>query len=134
MARWGNALWTGVRLREILDLAGVKNGSPQLQFQGLETGLGPAGTASNIFLKVAGPGESRAVGRMRRGLLDERRTSANAQWFSSAAGRPGVFCDVLDEMSDVDPLAGRAGRELLDEDGVPGAGYAVRGNTSPEAK
>jgi DMSO/TMAO reductase YedYZ molybdopterin-dependent catalytic subunit len=55
-AQWGNgamgnALWTGVRLREILDLAGVTSGSLQLQFQGLETGQGPAGTASNIFLK-----------------------------------------------------------------------------------
>jgi len=55
-AQWGNgamgnALWTGVRLREILDMAGVKTGSLQLQFQGLETGQGPAGTASNIFRK-----------------------------------------------------------------------------------
>ena len=55
-AQWGNgamgnALWTGVRLREILEMAGVKSGSLQLQFQGLETGQGPAGTASNIFLK-----------------------------------------------------------------------------------
>ena len=55
-AQWGNgamgnALWTGVRLREILDMAGVKSGSLQLQFQGLETGPGPEGTASNIFLK-----------------------------------------------------------------------------------
>jgi DMSO/TMAO reductase YedYZ molybdopterin-dependent catalytic subunit len=55
-AQWGNgamgnALWTGVRLREILDLAGVKSSSLQLQFQGLETGQGPAGSASNIFLK-----------------------------------------------------------------------------------
>ena len=55
-AQWGNgamgnALWTGVRLREILDLAGVKSGSLQLQFQGLETGQGPAGSASNLFLK-----------------------------------------------------------------------------------
>jgi DMSO/TMAO reductase YedYZ molybdopterin-dependent catalytic subunit len=55
-AQWGNgamgnALWTGVRLRELLEMAGVKSGSLQLQFQGLETGLGPAGTASNIFLK-----------------------------------------------------------------------------------
>jgi DMSO/TMAO reductase YedYZ molybdopterin-dependent catalytic subunit len=55
-AQWGNgamgnALWTGVRLREILDLAGVKSGSLQLQFQGLETGQGPAGTASNLFQK-----------------------------------------------------------------------------------
>jgi len=55
-AQWGNgamgnALWTGVRLREILDMAGVKAGSLQVQFQGLETGQGPAGTASNIFQK-----------------------------------------------------------------------------------
>jgi DMSO/TMAO reductase YedYZ molybdopterin-dependent catalytic subunit len=55
-AQWGNgamgnALWTGVRLREILDMAGVKSGSLQLQFQGLETGQGPAGSASNLFLK-----------------------------------------------------------------------------------
>jgi DMSO/TMAO reductase YedYZ molybdopterin-dependent catalytic subunit len=54
-AQWGsgamgNALWTGVRLREILDMAGVKVGSLQLQFQGLETGQGPAG-ASNVFQK-----------------------------------------------------------------------------------
>ena len=55
-AQWGNgamgnALWTGVRLREILDIAGVKSGSLQLQFQGLETGPGPAGFGSNLFLK-----------------------------------------------------------------------------------
>jgi DMSO/TMAO reductase YedYZ molybdopterin-dependent catalytic subunit len=55
-AQWGNgamgnALWTGVRLRELLEMAGVKSGSQQLQFQGLETGPGPAGTASNVFLK-----------------------------------------------------------------------------------
>lgn len=55
-AQWGNgamgnALWTGVHLREILDMAGLKSGSLQLQLQGLETGQGPAGTASNIFRK-----------------------------------------------------------------------------------
>jgi DMSO/TMAO reductase YedYZ molybdopterin-dependent catalytic subunit len=55
-AQWGNgamgnALWTGVGLREILDMAGVKSGSLQVQFQGLETGQGPAGFGSNLFLK-----------------------------------------------------------------------------------
>jgi len=55
-AQWGNgamgnALWTGVRLREILDLVGVKTGAQQLQFQGLETGPGPNGFPSNVFLK-----------------------------------------------------------------------------------
>ena len=47
----GNAMWTGVRLRELLDAAGVKTGSLQVQFQGLETGSGPNGLASNRFLK-----------------------------------------------------------------------------------
>ncbi|PYV67574.1 MAG: twin-arginine translocation pathway signal protein [Acidobacteria bacterium] len=47
----GNAMWTGVRLRELLDMAGVKSGSLMVQFQGLETGAGPAGLGSNLFLK-----------------------------------------------------------------------------------
>ena len=47
----GNALWTGVRLRELLDLAGLKNDSQCVQFQGLDTGQGPAGLGSHLFLK-----------------------------------------------------------------------------------
>jgi DMSO/TMAO reductase YedYZ molybdopterin-dependent catalytic subunit len=47
----GNAMWTGVRLRELLDAAGVKAGSVQVQFKGLETGPGPKGAGSNVFLK-----------------------------------------------------------------------------------
>src|SRR5713226_774723 len=47
----GNAMWTGVRLRDLLDAAGVKTSSVQVQFQGLETGVGPAGLGSNLFLK-----------------------------------------------------------------------------------
>ncbi|MGB6459669.1 MAG: molybdopterin-dependent oxidoreductase [Candidatus Acidiferrum sp.] len=47
----GNAMWTGVRLRELLEAAGVKTGSVQAQFQGLETGSGPKDMASGRFLK-----------------------------------------------------------------------------------
>jgi DMSO/TMAO reductase YedYZ molybdopterin-dependent catalytic subunit len=47
----GNAMWTGVRLRELLDIVGVKSGSLQVQFQGLETGPGPQGLGSSLFLK-----------------------------------------------------------------------------------
>jgi DMSO/TMAO reductase YedYZ molybdopterin-dependent catalytic subunit len=47
----GNAMWTGVPLRELLESAGVKDGSVQVQFQGLETGPGPSGLPSNVFLK-----------------------------------------------------------------------------------
>jgi DMSO/TMAO reductase YedYZ molybdopterin-dependent catalytic subunit len=47
----GNAMWTGVPLRDLLDAAGVKTSSLQVQFQGLDTGQGPAGFGSNLFLK-----------------------------------------------------------------------------------
>ncbi len=47
----GNAMWTGVRLRELLDAASVKSGSVQVQFEGLDTGAGPKGFGSNRFLK-----------------------------------------------------------------------------------
>lgn len=47
----GNALWTGVGLRELLDSAGIKSGSVQVQFEGLDTGAGPKGFGSNRFLK-----------------------------------------------------------------------------------
>jgi len=47
----GNAMWTGVRLRELLDAAGVKAGSAQVQFQGLETGSGPKDMGSGRFMK-----------------------------------------------------------------------------------
>jgi DMSO/TMAO reductase YedYZ molybdopterin-dependent catalytic subunit len=47
----GNALWTGVRLRELLDAAGVKKEAIFVQFEGLERGPGPEGKGSNEFLK-----------------------------------------------------------------------------------
>jgi DMSO/TMAO reductase YedYZ molybdopterin-dependent catalytic subunit len=47
----GNALWTGVKLREILGAADLKNGSLQLQFEGLDRGKGPEGFGSNRFMK-----------------------------------------------------------------------------------
>jgi DMSO/TMAO reductase YedYZ molybdopterin-dependent catalytic subunit len=50
----GNALWTGVKLRDILNAAGVKNGSVEVQFQGLDTGKGPEGFGSNKFMKSLG--------------------------------------------------------------------------------
>ena len=53
---WGNgamgcARWTGVHFREILEMAGVKNGSVQVQMQGLERGKGPQGMPSYEFKK-----------------------------------------------------------------------------------
>ncbi len=47
----GNAAWTGAKLRDILNAAGMKAGSVQVQFEGLERGLGPKGLGSNRFMK-----------------------------------------------------------------------------------
>ena len=52
----GNAMWTGVRLHELLDMAGIKGGALQVQFQGLDTGQGPKGLGSSLFLKSLGLG------------------------------------------------------------------------------
>jgi DMSO/TMAO reductase YedYZ molybdopterin-dependent catalytic subunit len=54
--QWGNgamgcARWTGVHFREILDMAGIKNGSVQVQMEGLERGKGPEGMPSYEFKK-----------------------------------------------------------------------------------
>ncbi|WP_158810936.1 molybdopterin-dependent oxidoreductase [Beijerinckia sp. L45] len=45
-AQWGhgamgNAKWTGVRLRDVLDRAGIKSGAVQVQFKGLDEGVVP---------------------------------------------------------------------------------------------
>jgi DMSO/TMAO reductase YedYZ molybdopterin-dependent catalytic subunit len=54
--QWGNgamgcALWTGVRLRDLLDRAGIAPGTVQIQFEGLDHGPGPVGKGSHRFLK-----------------------------------------------------------------------------------
>lgn len=55
-AQWGNgamgnALFTGVRLKDLLDVAGVKTGSVQVQFEGLEKGRGLKESVSYRYLK-----------------------------------------------------------------------------------
>ncbi|CUA92949.1 molybdopterin-dependent oxidoreductase [Thiomonas bhubaneswarensis] len=54
--QWGNgamgcAEWTGVRLRDVLDRAGIAPGTVQIQFEGLDHGPGPQGKGSHRFLK-----------------------------------------------------------------------------------
>ncbi len=47
----GNAQWTGVKLRDLLGAAGIKQGSVQVQFEGIERGKGPEGFGSREFQK-----------------------------------------------------------------------------------
>ena len=55
-AQWGNgamgnALWTGVSLKELLAAARIKPGTMQLQFQGLDRGPGPEGKGADVVMK-----------------------------------------------------------------------------------
>jgi DMSO/TMAO reductase YedYZ molybdopterin-dependent catalytic subunit len=47
----GNAMWTGVRLRDLLARAGIEKGTVQIQFEGLDHGPGPVGKGSHRFFK-----------------------------------------------------------------------------------
>jgi DMSO/TMAO reductase YedYZ molybdopterin-dependent catalytic subunit len=47
----GNALWTGVKVRDLLTAAAVKPDSVQIQLEGLDKGFGPEGYGSNRFMK-----------------------------------------------------------------------------------
>lgn len=47
----GNALWTGVRLKDLLKKAGVKPGTVQIQFEGLDRGKGPENLGSGRYMK-----------------------------------------------------------------------------------
>jgi DMSO/TMAO reductase YedYZ molybdopterin-dependent catalytic subunit len=47
----GNATWTGVRLRDLLNTAGLKTGSLQVQFEGLERGKNPSESSGRRYLK-----------------------------------------------------------------------------------
>jgi len=47
----GNAKWTGVQLRALLEASNLKPDAMAVQFQGLDRGKGPAGHGSHDFLK-----------------------------------------------------------------------------------
>lgn len=47
----GNAEWTGLKLSDVLNAAGVKKDSIAVQLQGLDRGKGPEGFGSNAFMK-----------------------------------------------------------------------------------
>lgn len=60
----GNALWTGVRLKDVLKKAGIASGAVQIQFQGAEFGAGPLTYPSHGFMKsfnVDDPAIDRAI-------------------------------------------------------------------------
>jgi DMSO/TMAO reductase YedYZ molybdopterin-dependent catalytic subunit len=50
----GNAIWTGVMLKELLDVAGVRKSSMMVQFEGMDYSNDVEGFGSNKYLKSLG--------------------------------------------------------------------------------
>ncbi len=121
----GNAMWVGVRLRDLLNAAEVKPGSVQIQFQGLETGGGAKGLPSNRFLKsldLSNPVLDECV----VAYLMNGEPIPMLNGFPRAFDRTRIFCDLLDERPFLDSRAGQGRRKFLDEDRLSRSGYAAR--------
>ncbi len=54
----GNAQWTGVRLQDVLERAGISKGTVQLQFEGLDHGVGAPDKPEARFLKSVDVGDA----------------------------------------------------------------------------
>ena len=83
----GNAKWTGVRLRDVLDRAGVKAGAVAVRFNGLDQ---PVVDDGPDFMKSLDR-RPRTRWRGDAGLPDERRTVAAANGFPLRLVVPGWY-------------------------------------------
>ena len=96
----GNAKWTGVRLRDVLDRAGVKAGAVGVRFKGLDETV-VAGAPR--FLKSLDIDHARD-GEVMLADEDERRAVAAPQWLSTSArsypaGTPTYWIKMLHSTS-----------------------------------
>jgi DMSO/TMAO reductase YedYZ molybdopterin-dependent catalytic subunit len=86
----GNALWTGVRLKDVLDKAGVKPGAAQERFKGLEE---PVVAEAPHFHEVAGHrprprrrGDDRLCHECRAAAFGERISPAIVEYLTALKG------------------------------------------------
>ena len=118
----GNARWKGVRLRDVLNKAGLKKEAVEIAFDGADHGVT---AATPDFQKSIPPWKA----------LDENTLLAwemNGEPLPHLNGAPlrvdraGVDRDVLDEDAHVDRSTRQAARDLLDEHGLSRAQGQVR--------
>ena len=88
----GNARWSGVPLKRVLEKAGVKAGAVQVSFNGLDQP--PIGDGPDFVKALRSITRSTARSG---GVADERRRAALPQRLSVAAGRPRLLRDLLDQ-------------------------------------
>ena len=100
----GNALWRGVRLKDVLDRAGVKAGALQVRFNGLDTGVVPQ---TPDFMKSLDIDHARD-GEVMIAYAMNGRAVAALEWLSLAIGCARLVCDLLGEDAQRHRGAGQA--------------------------
>src|SRR3984957_7358361 len=125
-AQWANgsmsnAIWTGVRLKDVLDRAGVKPGAIQVRFGGLDE---PAMQDAPKFLKSLHRSRSRRRGDDR--FRHERGAATIVERISASARRARLVRGLLDQDAERYRSVGSARHQLLDGDWLPRARYAAQ--------
>ena len=127
----GNARWTGVPLKEVLDKAGVRRRG-QVAFNGLDDRR-----CGDARFRQGARCRSCARRRGHAGMADERRGPADAQRLSAAPGRARLLRHLLGQALSRNPGDRQGVRRLLDEDRLPHSGQQLRlrrARTAPAAR
>src|SRR6266850_1046286 len=123
-AQWANgsmsnAIWTGVRLKDVLDRAGVK----PWRHSGPLRRPGRAGDAGRAEIPEVAHHRSRPRRRGDDRFRHERRTASIIERISAAARRARLVRGLLGQDAERHRSAGSARHQLLDGDGLPRARY-----------
>ena len=111
----GNARWKGVRLKDVLDAAGVLPGAVQVGLHGLDVPPLPKTPRFEKSLEIESCPGRRGDDRLR----DERRSAPHAERIPHSSRRSGVVRHVLGQISLVDNGARTAAKDFLDGQGLP---------------
>ena len=122
----GNAQWTGVRLRDVLDRAGVKAGAVAVRFNGLDEPVVDGRAGLHEVARHRPCPRRRGDDRLR----DERRAAAAAERLSAAPDRARLVLDLLGQDAERHRGARRAGRPVLDEDRLSHSRHAATPTSS----
>ena len=123
----GNAKWVGVRLRDVLDRAGIKPGAVAVRFNGLDE---PVVAEAPDFMKSLDIDHARD-GEVMLALPDERRAVAVLNGFPLRLVVAGLVFDLLGQDGQRHRGAGPPGRPVLDEERLPDPQNAACQRSSP---
>ena len=118
----GNARWVGVRVKDVLDRAGIKAGAVQVRFNGMEE---PAVPDAPDFMKSLDIDHARDGEVMLAYAMNGEQLPV-AQRLSPPPHRPRLVLHLLGQDAQRHRSAGATRHEFLDEDGLHDPGHAAR--------